>query len=258
MADFAHMNLEPISIKTSSEALIEAKFIGRKIRSLRVKRSIGLAELGRRAGLSPSFLSQLETGRVVPTLRNLACISLVFGKDLSYFFREERQNFFRISRAKERTRISVKEKSAPFFVSESLSALIPDLSLVPNVTDFLPGSDAGLDPQQFMGLECVYVIHGCLATFINGERSVLEVADVLWIDGSAKREYRCHGDTPTKGLIISIPNLSMRQLHITTPNLARKGAKIACLKVRKAVVGPFVAEIAGKLRDEYPGMIQDM
>jgi transcriptional regulator with XRE-family HTH domain len=147
MADLAHMNLEPISIKTLSEALIEAKFIGHKIHSLRVKSSIGLAELGRRAGLSPSFLSQLETGRVVPTLRNLARISLVFGKDLSYFFREERQKFFRISRAKERTRISVEKKSAPSFFSESLSALIPDLSIVPNVIDFLPRSDdAGLDP----------------------------------------------------------------------------------------------------------------
>ncbi len=33
---------------------------------------MGLVELGRHTGLSASFLSQLETGRVVPTLRNLA------------------------------------------------------------------------------------------------------------------------------------------------------------------------------------------
>src|ERR1700761_3796753 len=54
------------------EALIAEKRIGLRIRALRQKSSLGLAELGRHTGLSSSFLSQLETGRVVPTLRNLA------------------------------------------------------------------------------------------------------------------------------------------------------------------------------------------
>ncbi len=53
------------------DALIEAKGIGQKIRRLRLKRSMGLAELGKEVGLSASFLSQLENGRVIPTLRNL-------------------------------------------------------------------------------------------------------------------------------------------------------------------------------------------
>ena len=39
---------------------------------------MGLVELGRHTGLSASFLSQLETGRVVPTLRNLARVAMVF------------------------------------------------------------------------------------------------------------------------------------------------------------------------------------
>ena len=51
---------------------------------------MGLVELGQRTGLSASFLSQLETGRVIPTIRNLAKIALVFEKDLAYFFRQER------------------------------------------------------------------------------------------------------------------------------------------------------------------------
>src|ERR1700761_3424358 len=54
------------------ETLIAEKRSGLRIRALRQKSSLGLAELGRHTGLSSSFLSQLETGRVVPTLRNLA------------------------------------------------------------------------------------------------------------------------------------------------------------------------------------------
>ena len=68
------------------DALIEAKGIGQKIRRLRLKRSMGLVELGQEVGLSASFLSQLENGRVIPTLKNLARIALVFKKELSYFF----------------------------------------------------------------------------------------------------------------------------------------------------------------------------
>src|SRR5260370_17199676 len=78
------------------EAVISEKRIGERIKYLRLKRSMGLVELGRHTGLSASFLSQLETGRVVPTLRNLARIAMVFSKDLSYFFDPAPQTLFPI------------------------------------------------------------------------------------------------------------------------------------------------------------------
>ena len=78
------------------ESLIANKNIGLRIRALRLKQSMGLVELGRHSGLSSSFLSQLETGRVVPTLRNLARIAMVFSKDISYFFSTVRQGGFKV------------------------------------------------------------------------------------------------------------------------------------------------------------------
>ena len=62
----------------SAESFIAEKHIGERIKRLRLKKSMGLVELGRHTGLSASFLSQLETGRVVPTLRNLARVAMVF------------------------------------------------------------------------------------------------------------------------------------------------------------------------------------
>jgi transcriptional regulator with XRE-family HTH domain len=66
----------------TTERFIAEKHIGERIKRLRLKKSMGLVELGRHTGLSASFLSQLETGRVVPTLRNLARIAMVFSKFL--------------------------------------------------------------------------------------------------------------------------------------------------------------------------------
>ena len=97
-----HMQESPANQidQASAEAFIAEKHIGERIKRLRLKRSMGLVELGRQTGLSASFLSQLETGRVVPTLRNLARIALVFGKDLSCFFENEPHALFRIHRKK--------------------------------------------------------------------------------------------------------------------------------------------------------------
>src|ERR1700733_6770934 len=73
----------------TAERFITEKHLGERIRRLRLKKSMGLVDLGKHTGLSASFLSQLETGRVVPTLRNLARVAMVFSKDLSYFFESE-------------------------------------------------------------------------------------------------------------------------------------------------------------------------
>ena len=142
--------------EATAEASIEAKNIGEKIRRLRLKRSMGLVELGQQVGLSASFLSQLETGRVVPTLRNLARIALVFKKDFSYFLSEETDAIFRVSRAKDRIRLPVGEKEDPFLLSESMSVLIPDRNVVPCIAHFLPGVEgSAFHPPPAAGLELV-------------------------------------------------------------------------------------------------------
>src|ERR1700760_2976869 len=98
----------------SAENLLAGARLGERIKKLRLKRSMGLVELGRKTGLSASFLSQLETGRVVPTLRNLARIALVFGKDLSHFFDANdphAHRVFRIQRNKDRVRLPVSQST---------------------------------------------------------------------------------------------------------------------------------------------------
>ena len=77
----------------TAERFIEEKRIGERIKRLRLKKSMGLVELGKHTGLSASFLSQLETGRVVPTLRNLSRIAMVFSKDLPISSRPNRMRY---------------------------------------------------------------------------------------------------------------------------------------------------------------------
>jgi transcriptional regulator with XRE-family HTH domain len=194
--------LETIN-EAAVEASIRAKGIGRKIRRLRLKRSLGLVELGQRVGLSASLLSQLETGRVIPTVRNLARLALEFNADLSHFLGDESEAPFRISRAKDRTRLLFGEEGAPLLVSESMSALVPDRTIAPCIAEFLPGGgDAAFHPQLFPGVELIYVICGSLTVSAQTRMELLGTADSAWIDGNAKRMYRCHGDKPAKALLL--------------------------------------------------------
>ena len=122
----------------TAERFIAEKHIGERIKRLRLKKSMGLVELGKHTGLSASFLSQLETGRVVPTLRNLARIAMVFSKDLSYFFETEPQAMFRIHRRKERVRLPQTGVDTPTYFFESLGYMVPDRHMDPYFAEFIP------------------------------------------------------------------------------------------------------------------------
>src|SRR5271165_321463 len=50
--------------------------LGKKLRQLRMRKKISLTNLGTHTGLSPSMLSQLENGKLIPTLPTLARIAM--------------------------------------------------------------------------------------------------------------------------------------------------------------------------------------
>jgi transcriptional regulator with XRE-family HTH domain len=192
-------SVDPIA----AEDLLASARLGERIKKLRLKRSMGLVEVGRKTGLSASFLSQLETGRVVPTLRNLARISLVFDKDLSHFFDSGEQLVFRIQRKKDRVRLPIGTPT-PDYIAESFGILIPEGGLRPCMAEFLPGADrAPFHPKLYPGVEMVYVLSGSIEVHRKGEPHVLEPRDVLYVSGETPRTYHCFGNEPAQALIIS-------------------------------------------------------
>ena len=54
---------------------LKAYAIGPKIRAIRLKKKIGLVELGKHTGLSPAMLSKIERGQLFPTLPTLLRIA---------------------------------------------------------------------------------------------------------------------------------------------------------------------------------------
>ena len=188
----------------AAEAFIAEKRIGERIKHLRLKKSMGLVELGRHTGLSASFLSQLETGRVVPTLRNLARIAMVFSKDLSYFFDPEPQTLFRIHRGKERVRLPQSGVDDPGYFFESLVYMVPDRQLDPYLAEFVPKADAEPRGHQHFGCEFLYVLSGELTIRHGAVVHHVGQGDAIYFDASTTHSYECNGTTPASAIIVTL------------------------------------------------------
>ncbi len=209
-ADSATPHFDPVTPASHSpEAFIAEKRIGERIRRLRLKRSMGLVELGRHTGLSASFLSQLETGRVVPTLRNLARVAMVFGRDLSYFFEPEPHPLFRVHRRSERVRLPQSGVEDPTYYFESLAYMVPDRQLDPYYAEFVPAKKiVEVRPHVHPGYEFLYLLQGELEIRHGDRTHALEAGDSVYFDAGTPHAYRCAGSTAAVALIVTMHQMT--------------------------------------------------
>jgi len=234
----------------TAEAFISEKRIGERIKRLRLKKSMGLVELGRHTGLSASFLSQLETGRVVPTLRNLARIAMVFSKDLAYFFESEPSSLFRIHRYSERMRLPQTGVDDPTYYFESLGYLVPDRQLDPYRAEFLPlKSTQTVRPHMHSGFEFLYMLEGSLHLQHGDKTHQLEAGDSVYFDAGTSHSYRCAGKTPASALIVTMQ-------HGTAPRAANPVKKTPAVTPPGKDDAPSAPPSNGTaLRSAVPGAV---
>ena len=197
----------------AAESFIASKRIGDRIKYLRQRKQMGLVELGRYTGLSASFLSQLETGRVVPTLRNLARLAMVFSKDLSYFFEPERPELFRILRADERARHPQTGADEPGYFFETLGHVPMDHAITPYFAEFLPGNGKRAPrAHQHPGAEFLYMLTGQLQITHGGASTSVEEGDAVYFNSSSEHSYERVGEDSCTALILTMPE-PLRGVH---------------------------------------------
>jgi transcriptional regulator with XRE-family HTH domain len=190
----------------AAEDFIESKRIGDRIKYLRQRKQMGLVELGRHTGLSASFLSQLETGRVVPTLRNLARIAMVFSKDMSYFFEPERPELFRIQRSNDRLRLPQTGVAEPGYYFESLGQVPAEQAVMSYIAEFLP-SDEARPPKshRHSGNEFLYMLSGSLKLEHDQQTDVVSEGDAVFFNAEAVHSYERVGGEQCSALILTMP-----------------------------------------------------
>jgi transcriptional regulator with XRE-family HTH domain len=179
--------------------------IGPKIRALRLKKKIGLVDLGRHTGLSPALLSKIERGRLFPTLPTLLRIALVFGVGLDFFFVGVREKpLVAVVRKNERVQLPERPSGDDVaFRFESLDYPATERRFNCYYAEFLPIAADRLRPHVHPGVEFVYTISGVLSIHINGEEHVLHPGDSIYFDSSVPHGYRRSGGRSCTAVVIT-------------------------------------------------------
>jgi transcriptional regulator with XRE-family HTH domain len=185
--------------------------IGKKLRALRLKKGIGLVELGRHSGLSPAMISKIERGRLFPTLPTLLRLALVFSVGLEYFFtaNESRPVFAKISSG-ERLRFPNKPNASPgdvsfYFESLDFEALERPLSAYLAHFEPLQGEPEKGRFHKHDGVEFIYLMSGTLDIYMDDEVHRLEVGDSVYFDATVPHAYARFGAAPCTAVVVTVP-----------------------------------------------------
>ncbi len=180
--------------------------IGPKIRDLRIKKGLGLVQLGEHTGLSPGLLSKIERGLLFPPLPTLLRIAIVFGVGLDYFFVAPEKTTVAVVRKKDRVRLPDRPgDESPAYFFESLNFPATDRKIEAYYAEF-PARGPTSEVHQHAGAELVLVTKGQVTLSIEGEEVKLEEGDAVYFDSIAPHSYRAEGRTGAAALVVVAPS----------------------------------------------------
>jgi len=180
--------------------------IGHKLRQLRLRKKIALVDLGKHTGLSASMLSQLENGKLIPTLPTLARIAMVFDVGLEHFFNDRKtRRVFSIVRSTERLRFPDQADSAiPGYYFEVLSFGATDKSMSAYLAEFPKREGRPPRHHSHDGAEFLHVLSGTLTVNYQSEDYNLDAGDSVYFDASEPHSYTCRTDEGARALVVTM------------------------------------------------------
>jgi transcriptional regulator with XRE-family HTH domain len=195
--------------KSSGTDIVEESIrpygIAEKLRSLRLRKSMGLAQLAAHTGLSAAMLSKLENARLVPTLPTLIRIASVFDVGLDYFFTDPRKrHVVAISRKDERIKLpeDAKPRNAAYEF-ESLNFRASERKLNAFLAYFQNVQADKAAPHYHAGVEFLYIMDGELEISIGTETHQLSKGDAIYFDSVQKHAYRSRTPKQCTAIVIT-------------------------------------------------------
>ena len=181
---------------------LERYRVGPKLKALRLKKGLGLVQLGEHTGLSPGMLSKIERGLLFPTLPTLLRIALVFGVGLEHFFVDQPKRTVAVVRRRDRLRLPNRPgEESPSYLFESLDFPVTDRKMEAYYAEF-PAAGAPSAPHEHPGAELIYILKGQLAVDVDSEEIVLDEGDAMYFDSAAPHGYRRHGRAACAAIVV--------------------------------------------------------
>lgn len=177
--------------------------LGQRIQERREQMGLSLRDLANRAGVTASFLSQLERGQSNPSLKSLQTIANILDVSIFYLLVEDSSDSHYLVRNRQGPR---------FFLSDSnvdLEAISPgpnaDKKMLGFVGRLQPGYDHEVIPSRLSTEECIHILTGCLRVELESDGYTLDIGDSITFDGTELRRLAVLGDQETVYLSFSTP-----------------------------------------------------
>lgn len=175
--------------------------LGTRIRSLRQARHLTLREVADRAGVTESFLSQVERDVTSPSIATVHRVAGALGLSIAQLFAEDAETG-RVVRREARRRIAYPGLGA---VDEFLTSnLAGRLQVIMSTID--AGGGTGPEPYTHdSDEEVVVVLSGVLDLWVADEHYVLHEGDAITFPSRLPHWNANHGDVPATVLFCLTP-----------------------------------------------------
>jgi len=174
--------------------------LGQRIKALRAERALQQRQLAEKAGLTPSMLSQIESGRLTPSLHTLGKLAGALGVSIGSLFEAAPNGHLHVTRKADYPVVSFDGSSEKWHV---LGAGLFQGKIRAVISSLGPRSKGVktdkviLDPGQ---MKLFYVLEGKVGLRYSGETHVLEAGDSAYLDGGTPHGWENLSARPARAL----------------------------------------------------------
>jgi len=177
--------------------------LGVRVRAVRTRRRLSLAEVATQAGISKSMISQIERGLAAPSIDTVRRLASALEVPVFSLFLDGVDTEM-VVRAGHRRTVTYPGSRVR---REVLSPGIHGRMVLLWVT-LPPQTASGRGPVHHEGEECVVVIRGSLEVLMGEAAARLETGDSMTFDSAVPHSFQNPGDVPCEAVVaISPPNL---------------------------------------------------
>jgi transcriptional regulator with XRE-family HTH domain len=150
--------------------------VGERIRQLRLGLGLSVRSLAVQTGFSPSLISQVENGLVMPSIGSLERIAMALGVSLGKFFAESEVSALGLVRAHARQKLS--STWSPVSI-EALAPLDGSGQIEPIMLTMAPGGRSGKYPAARGGEKFALIVEGEVTLTLGDAVHVLRQGDAI-------------------------------------------------------------------------------
>ena len=174
--------------------------LGGRIKSLRAERGLQQRQLAEKAGMTPSMVSQIESGRLTPSLPTLGKLAAALGVPIASLFETARNGRLHITRKSEYPVVSFDGTTEKWHV---LGAGLFQ-GKIRAVMSTLDARSKGVTTDKVVikpgQMKLFYVLDGTVALHYGGERYVLDAGDSALLDGGTAHGWENLGTRKAQAL----------------------------------------------------------